>query len=313
MLNRDEEADGGMVTMVVMRSVKVGVEEAVRVLNAGNIEVQVLKKGKLEEAAQVLKAGKMEVRFEGHQIGANFPCRPGYGTRESKVVLWTNYIEIIQSQKLALYRYNNAVQPAATGKRLSRMIRLLLSLLEYGDFRDNIVKDFRSTLVSRRELLSINSDAAIHYQAEGEDQPRANAPSYQLRVQETGIFTVSEFIIYLNSTDVNTTYAQKLPVLQPLNIFLGYFAKPSPTFATVGISKSFSIIQAAPKQDLVKGLSALLGFFSIIRLATCRILVNVNVSHGTFYDAIPLGNLIEKYGVSNIRGCNPFSSECESR
>lgn len=59
--------------MVVMRGVKVEMEEAVRVLNASKIEdqelkagkleeaVQVLKADKLEEAAQVLKAGKMEV------------------------------------------------------------------------------------------------------------------------------------------------------------------------------------------------------------------------------------------------------------
>lgn len=237
-----EEADGGMVTMVVMRGVKVEMEEAVRVLNASKIEdqelkagkleeaVQVLKADKLEEAAQVLKAGKMEVchllwsmsafllvsidfdqldltrtrnhsipspstqvtqvedsfqkglssgggfGIEGLRIGANFPCRPGYGTRGSKVILWTNYFEIIPSQKLALYHYNVAVQPVATGKKLSRIIRLLLSLPEYGEFRDDRVRDIRSTLVSRRELLNINSDAAIQYQAEGEDQPRANAP-----------------------------------------------------------------------------------------------------------------------------------------
>ena len=48
-------------TRVLIRGVKVEVEEAVRVLNAGKIEVQVLKAGKLEEAAQVLKAGRMEV------------------------------------------------------------------------------------------------------------------------------------------------------------------------------------------------------------------------------------------------------------
>lgn len=47
--------------MVVMRGVKVEMEEAVRVLNASKIEDQELKAGKLEEAAQVLKAGKMEV------------------------------------------------------------------------------------------------------------------------------------------------------------------------------------------------------------------------------------------------------------
>lgn len=233
--------------------------------------------------------------MQGLQIGANFPSRPGYGTRGPKITLWTNYFEITPSQKLVLYRYNVAVQPAATGKKLSQIIRLLLSLPEYGNFRDDIVTDFRSTLISRRDLSNISSDVAIRYQAEGEDQPRAYAPSYQLRIQQTGTFTVSELTKYLNSANLNTTYADKLPVLQALNIVLGHYAKSSPTVATIGSSKSFSITQATPCQDLGGGLSAIRGFFSSIRVATCRILVNVNVSHGIFYDAIPLDRLIKRH------------------
>lgn len=232
--------------------------------------------------------------MQGLQLGANFPSRPGYGTKGSKITLWTNYFEITPSEKLVLYRYNVAVQPAATGKKLSQIISLLLSLPEYGNFRDDIVTDFRSTLISRRELSNISSDTAIQYQAEGEDQPRPHAPSYQLRVQQTGIFMVSELTTYLNSTNVNTTYADKLPVLHALNIFLGHYAKSSPAVATIGGSKSFSITRATP-YELGAGLSAIRGFFSSIRVATCRILVNVNVSHGTFYDAIPLAMLIKRH------------------
>lgn len=232
--------------------------------------------------------------MQGLQLGANFPSRPGYGTQGSKAILWTNYFEITPSQNLVLYRYNVAVQPAATGKKLSQIIRLLLSLPEYANFRDDIVTDFRSTLISRRKLSNIRSDAAIQYQAEGEDQPRAYAPSYQLRVQQTGTFTLSELITYLNSTNVNTTYADKLSVLQALNIFLGHYSKSSSAVATIGGSKSFSITRTT-QSDLGAGLSAIRGFFSSIRLATCRILVNVNVSHGAFYNAIPLDRLIETH------------------
>jgi len=113
-------------------------------------------------------------------------------------------------------------------------------------------------------------------------------------VEGTGTLTVSELTDYLSSTNVNTAYADKLPVLQALNIFLGHYAKSSPAIATVG-SKSFSLTQDSPRWDLGAGLTALRGFFSSVRVATCRILVNVNVSHGAFYDAIPLDQLIQKY------------------
>ena len=206
---------------------------------------------------------------------------------------------MIPSPDLLLYRYNVTVQPAATRKKLSQIIKLLLQLPEHSDFQDNIVTDFKSTLVSRRRLAPDIAELVIQYMVKGEDEPRANAQTYQLRVEKTGTLTVSELTDYLTSTNVNIAYTNKLPVLQALNIYLGHYAKSSPAVATVGSSKSFSLSQASPKWNLETGLSALRGFFSSVRVATCRILVNVNVSHGAFYDAIPLDQLIQKYGSAN--------------
>ena len=104
---------------------------------------------------------------------------------------------MIPSPDLLLYRYNVAVQPAATGKKISQIIKLLLQLPEYGDFQDDIVPDFKSTLVSRRRLVPDAAGSAIQYRAEGEDEPRAHAQTYRLRVEETGTLAVSELTDYL--------------------------------------------------------------------------------------------------------------------
>ena len=206
---------------------------------------------------------------------------------------------MIPSPTLVLYRYSVAVQPDATGKKLSQIIKLLLQLPQYGDFRGDIVTDFKSTLVSRRRLSPHTVELAVQYRAEGEDEPRANAPTYRLRVEETGTLTVSDLSDHLSSTNVNTAYADKLPMLQALNIFLGHYAKSSPVVATVGASKSFSLSPGAKHFNLGVGLSAIRGFFSSVRVATGRILVNVNVSHGAFYDTIRLDNLISQYGAAH--------------
>ena len=206
---------------------------------------------------------------------------------------------MIPSPNLLLYRYNVNVQPDAAGKKLSQIIRLVLELPEYRELRNDIVTDFKSTLVSRRRLSPDTAGTAIPYRAEREDEPRAKAQIYRIRVEETGTLTVSELTDYLTSTNVNTAYADKLPVLQALNIFLGHYAKSAPTVATVGSSKSFSLAQNSPRRDLGAGLTALRGFFSSVRVATCRILINVNVSHGAFYDAVPLEQLIDRYGSAH--------------
>ncbi|KAL9010648.1 MAG: hypothetical protein Q9173_004437 [Seirophora scorigena] len=237
----------------------------------------------------------------GLSINAKFPHRPGYGTKGKKVILWANYFEMIPSPDLLLYRYNVRVQPDAIGKKLSQIVKLLLQLPAYSDFQDDIVTDFKSTLVSRRRLGPGTADWTIPYRAEGEDEPLARAQTYRIRVEETGTLTVSALMDYLTSTNVNAAYADKEPVLQALNIFLGHYAKSSPGIATVGSSKSFSLAQATPKLNLGAGLTALRGFFSSVRVATCRILVNVNVSHAAFYDAIRLDQLIQSYGQATQR------------
>lgn len=206
---------------------------------------------------------------------------------------------MIPSPKLLLYRYNVAVEPAATGKKLSQLIRLLLGLPGYAEHRDRIVTDFKSTLVSRQRLDLDTAESVVQYRAEGEDAPLPNAQSYRFRVEETGTLPVADLIDYLSSTNVSTNYTEKLPMLQALNIFLGHYAKANPDIATVGSSKSFSLSQDTPRWDLGAGLSALRGFFSSVRLATCRILVNVNVSHGAFYDPVPLVQLMGKSGLGN--------------
>jgi eukaryotic translation initiation factor 2C len=83
---------------------------------------------------------------------------------------------------------------------------------------------------------------------------------------------------------------------QALNIFLNHYAKSSNNLATIGLTKSFSLNQNAAKGDLGAGLEVIRGFFSSVRLATCRVLVNINVSHGAFYQAGPLPSLMISYG-----------------
>ena len=205
---------------------------------------------------------------------------------------------------MLLYRYNIAVLPEVTGKKLSQVIRLLLELPEYSRHQDTIVTDFKSTLISYNRLSANVEESRVEYRAEGEDVPPPNAQTYRLRVEETGTLTVAELTDYLSSTNLSANYVDKQSTLQALNIFLGHYAKSNPSIVAVGKSKSFT--PSSPKWDLGTGLHALRGFFSSVRIATCRILINVNVSHGAFYDAIPLDQLMKKHGIANLANLGSF-------
>ncbi|WQF90259.1 Putative PAZ domain, Piwi domain, ribonuclease H-like superfamily, argonaute, linker 1 [Colletotrichum destructivum] len=223
------------------------------------------------------------------------PQRPGYGTRGTPITLWANYVELVTSPSLKLYRYDISVSPSTTGRKLTQVIRLLLQAPALIALQQDVVSDFKATLLSRQKLSQDNIHFPIRYRAEGEDEPRENAREYDVRLRYAGTLTIAELTEYLASTDLTTNYVEKLPMIQAFNILLNHYSKSSGHLITIGSSKTFSLSQSSSALDIGAGLTAMRGFFASVRAATCRILVNINVSHGAFYQAGPLDQLVLRF------------------
>lgn len=221
-----------------------------------------------------------------------FPSRPAYGTKGVSVTLLANYIVLTASPEIILHRYDISVAPAAVGKKLIQIIRLVLE--ELMPHKDDIVTDFKSTLLCRKKLD--DQTIIIQYRAEGEDEPRARATQYTVQLRLTNVLAVSELTEFLTSTNLSAQYDEKLPMIQAFNIFLNHYSKSSGNLITIGSSKAFSLDQRSDKWDLGSGLTAVRGFFASVRAATARVLVNVNVSHGAFYQEGPLDQIILRFG-----------------
>ena len=247
---------------------------------------------------EIQKILRESLSLDAQKTNSKFPLRPGYGTRGQQVTLYANCFEVISDPKITFYRYHVAVLPVAKGRRLRQIINLLLELPYYREHRHDIVTDFKSTLISSREIGPLDAGrVSIQYRGEGHDEPQAGAQINQLNIEKTETFPISDFLGYLRSTSLSASYSDKLPVLQALNILLGHFAKSSPAIIDVGSSKSF--LRDQPSRDLTAGLLALRGFFSSVRIATCRVLANINVIHGAFYEHLPLDQLIQKYQLGH--------------
>ncbi|KAI1428689.1 ribonuclease H-like domain-containing protein [Xylaria sp. FL1777] len=227
-----------------------------------------------------------------------FPTRPSFGTSGTGLVLWANYCILKPSERLVLHQYHLSVTPAATGRKLAQIIRLFLQSPDLHELQQDIVTDFRSILIAR---LKIKEQAvALSYRAEGEDEPRENAPRYTVKLELTNTLPVADLINYLTSTNLKSQYGGKLPIIQALNILINHHAKSSNAIATLGTSKSFSLVDAET-YDLEAGLKAIRGFFTSVRPATGRMLLNVNVSHSAFYNSVPLDQLIRNFLQHNSR------------
>ncbi|CAO1601400.1 hypothetical protein XANCAGTX0491_005063 [Xanthoria calcicola] len=241
---------------------------------------------------------------------AKFPARPGHGTRGEGVTLWANFFEMVAPNNLVLHRYAvTVVEPRnvnghreekkVVGKKLEQVFRLILECQELRDYRNDIVTDFKAQLLSRialgAEALEAFRPLRLPYRAELEDDARVDAPLLEVSIAPVGPLAVSELIEYLTSTNVAGTF-DKQPILQALNIFLGHYTKQCPGQVTVG-HRSFPLApQPNEVGQLHAGLIAVRGFFSSIRVATSRILVNVNVTHAAFYNPTALAQSMNAFG-----------------
>lgn len=149
------------------------------------------------------------------------PSRPGYGTEGTAFVVYANYVQLIPPRDLTLYVYDiSQITPEVKGKKRIQVIRLMVNeAAELADYRNDIVTDFRSTLISRKKLAlkTEGPDAdivTVVYKAEGEDDPKERAPQYKIKVQHTKTLTVGDLMDFLTSTNPATLYENKLELIR---------------------------------------------------------------------------------------------------
>ena len=231
------------------------------------------------------------------------PPRPGYGTRGRPVLLWANYFELNSPGGLLLHRYSIEILPeqgrVPTGKKAKRIVQLLLEE-NFSQVQRRIATDYKSNLICSTELDINDGHFSVRYRAEGEDVPDARAPTYRIRIHETGTLRVAELMDHLTSTSASALFGSKDEILQALNIVMGHHPKTDEAIFSVGANKHFEVNAArSEKMDLGAGLTAIRGFFFSVRAATARMLVNVHVKHTTCYNDGPLGLLMNSYTASN--------------
>lgn len=266
----------------------------------------------------------------------NMPVRPAYGTEGTPMTVYANYVQFTPKADLVLYMYHlqeerpkgpyspgsASEEPELVGKKRGHVIRLLLDeSSQLRPFKNDVVTDFRTILISRKKLdlkdevidFKEGGDGkvadsnewehpvfSVTYKKEGEDLPRDRAPVYKIPFMYVKTLTIGELMAYLTSTNPTNQYAHQLDAIQGLNIFFNHYAKTNKSLVTIGASKTFTMASGAfaDSQPLGQGLIAIRGFFTSVRAATNRVLININVSHGAFYQEGRLGDLILAFKAS---------------
>lgn len=247
---------------------------------------------RLKQLNQGLDISRLSINPDGSGL---FARRPGFATRGKNVILRANYIAVNTTKNLVIYRYHIDVVPEATGRKLKRIIAILLKDPRFV----TPATDFRALLVTSAPLPETPMEMEVVYLGEGEDEPLPNARPYRVRIQQTGVLDVSTLVADLKQGTFNVGGDSRKEMVQALNLMVGRYPSSSPGITTLTNSRHYPFDANAVVHALGGGLSAVRGYFRSVRLATSRIMLNINVSHLVTYSALPLTELMNRFGDQN--------------
>ena len=180
-----------------------------------------------------------------------------------------------------------------TGKKAEQIIKLFLHLPALQEFKKHIFTDFRALLFSTQDLPLIALSQVVKYRAENNDTATQNALEYLVKLDHTALFDIGRLTAGPGPRNPQLDVVAKQDMIQALNILFLHYGRSSPSRLSVGSRRSFPSTDppsGESSMEIGDGILAMRGYFSSVHVVDYRILVNVNVSHGSFYQA---GSLLD--------------------
>ncbi|KAM3416787.1 hypothetical protein BST61_g8379 [Cercospora zeina] len=249
------------------------------------------------------------------------PGRPGYGTKGKAIVLRTNYFKITtaweaKQPEVTLYRYVVGLREPTVSK--PKLRRLFNEIFKHPAFsKVKWATDYASMLVTTDKLDLDNmqkgqewvkmvlpsENGATPQASQGGEAPdfvksARDRNTFSFNIKYLDSFSPREMVQYLKSTSSGALYAGRAELLQLLNVIVAKAPNEMGNVRSVGGNKFYPYggHPGVEFQDLGGGLEALRGYFSSVRPAISRLLVNINVTSGAFFKAQRLLDIFDARG-----------------
>lgn len=231
-----------------------------------------------------------------------FPARPAFGTSGQKVRLWANYFPLTV-KPVNYYRYEVEMKEQSAssakdkakdasdskdvrGRKLHLAFAQLLEVVRASNKDTGLVTQFKSQIISSALLELPLNPIVLKIPPESKEQ---DGDIVLATVSAATEIRIADLVSYVHSMDDHgdrTTYPKFPEVKDALDMAIGHAAKARLGEVTaLGGSRFFSFGANSATTKLTQDHRALLaarGFFQSVRLATGRLLVNTNVTHGVF-------------------------------
>jgi hypothetical protein len=234
--------------------------------------------------------------------------RPGYGTTGKAMVLRANFFEMkfkadqeYHSYRVDLY-WNKAGDPNGNFVHVEKIPRahrqfLMDAFLQERRFQGEIgaATDGTTEIVLNQQL----DDTSSFRRRIGNTAVAAGdrRPLYQLNLIYQGSLKPAHFMALLRNPKQRGLMENEAMMLRVLNIVMSAYPYKDPGvyISGKGRTKFFRMGPGKEAWNLGGGIEAARGYFSSCRFGTGKILLNLNVNHGSFYKPGPLSTLIKDY------------------
>jgi eukaryotic translation initiation factor 2C len=256
-----------------------------------------------------------------------FPGRKSYGTKGKPITLRTNYFHLQLAHDVdekiiekPLYRYT--VDYADNEMPKPKKRRAIEQILQMPAFQKlTHATDFAATIVTTGKLddaILNKTDLEIVLPIKGSDTvleaPANDAPEHvkkararntvKFKITSGGSFNLHDLTAFISSTSPQAHLGSYGNFVQMLNIIMCKAPNEANAVAKLPGNKFYphgGLLgegghPGVDSLDLAGGLVALRGYYSSVRCATGRILLNLNVTAGAFYHSVPLLDLASRFG-----------------
>ncbi|KAK4198626.1 ribonuclease H-like domain-containing protein [Triangularia verruculosa] len=268
-----------------------------------------------QQSSALSQLSKLSVNDEA----SFFPFRPAFGTGGAPVILWANYFEL-NVNTASLFNYNVLVSPEesaekkeaeqgpakgkgkakpkeAKGTKLAKIIKAALDT-----FPPTVVcaTEQKMSVITKAKLpLPPGSVITV-----GIPKLNGGEERWNVKFSDPVLLDIGRLKQYLQNFDDKgneMVFPKFAAEVDALGVVLGHTARSNPNTAAVGKSRFFAFdanrSEVGPlSQDSM--ITILRGYVQSVRLATGRLLLNVNVTHGIFRQPTPLPELFTRIGLN---------------
>ncbi|KHO01777.1 QDE2-like protein [Metarhizium album ARSEF 1941] len=278
------------------------------------LENNIIRKNESAFKQLTAKMGALTVQQKAASLDT-FPERPAFGSSGKSVVLWANYFPV-HFKIPVVYRYvlkvtediasvvkgkEKTEAKDVKGRKLGLAIQHILRQILSTDKNLALASQFKDQIISDRPLDIPSNPMRINIPAESDDR---EPDVVNILIEGPTEVCVSEMMSYTRTMDDNgdrNTYPKFPEMVDALNIILGHDARSKLGEVTaVGGSRFFPFNKYATTASLqqdYRTLVAARGFFQSARLATGRLLLNTNVTHGVFRVAGKMDQVMKSLGI----------------